>query len=418
MGEFGWAPWYRWLVLAAGTLAQASTSAFFQGLAAVGPALRDQHGLTLGGLGLLLACPTIGVLATLLPWGPVVDRYGERPAMTVGLSGAASCLLGAGLSEPVAARAVLLVAAGAFGGSVNAASGRAVMTWFPADRRGVAMGIRQCAIPAGSAFAAAGLPPLVAALGVDAAFDALAVGCALACVAVLVVIREPPRDLSATPSASGSPAVARETRPRPAAAGSTRAVLADRRLWRLSLAAGLMIVPQFTMIVFLVEVLHDGRGMSAQRAAAVLTLAAVLGAVARIGAGAWSDRARARVRPMRTVAVGCVVGMSLAALAVAVAPVGLLAVVLVLVSAVTVCWNGLAFTAAGELAPPGRAATAMSFETSANFASSSLTPPLVGLLIGATGWSRGFLLVTLAPLVAALLLRPLLEPRRAASPAA
>src|ERR1700755_202367 len=141
---------YRWVVLAGGTGGQATTSAYFQGLAGIGPALRAEHGLTLGGLGLLLACPTAGILLTLLAWGPVVDRYGERPAMTAGLAGSAVCLFSAGLGHGLATRAVLLALAGAAGASVTTASGRAVLTWFPGARRGVAMGIRQCAVPAGS----------------------------------------------------------------------------------------------------------------------------------------------------------------------------------------------------------------------------------------------------------------------------
>ena len=52
----------------------------------------------------------------------------------------------------------LLVLAGALGASVNAASGRAVMGWFHARERGLALGIRQTAIPIGGAAAAAGLP--------------------------------------------------------------------------------------------------------------------------------------------------------------------------------------------------------------------------------------------------------------------
>jgi len=413
---------YRWLVLAVGTLAQASTSAYFQGLAGVGPALRAEHGLTLGGLGLLLACPTAGILLTLLAWGPLVDRYGERPAMTFGLAGAAACLFGAGLAGGLAARAALLALAGAAGASVTTASGRAVLTWFPGARRGVAMGIRQCAVPAGSGLAAAVLPTVTGRFGVVGAFYALAASCLAAGVAVVVFIREPPADLRADlPAAAIAPGPAEAvgpaqvggpaggTRGGPAGGASTRDVLRDRRLWRLSVAAGLLVVPQFTMVAFLVEALHDGRGMSAQRAAVVLTVAQAAGALARILVGAWSDRVGARLRPLRVLAVAAAVGMTAAAGASAGAPLGLLAVVLVAVTAVTVCWNGLAFTAAGELAPPGRAATAMAAENTVNFAAAAATPPLVGLLVTGTGWSQAFLVVAVAPVVAAVALRPILE---------
>ena len=44
------------------------------------------------------------------------------------------------------------------GASVNAASGRAVMQWFPAGQRGLALGVRQTAIPLGGALVALALP--------------------------------------------------------------------------------------------------------------------------------------------------------------------------------------------------------------------------------------------------------------------
>jgi sugar phosphate permease len=431
---------YRWVVLAVGTLAQAATSAYFQGLAGIGPALRAENGLTLGGLGLLLACPTVGIITTLLAWGPAADRYGERPVMTVGLGGAALCLVGASLTDALAARAILLVLAGAAGASVTTASGRAVLTWFPGDRRGVAMGIRQCAVPAGSGLAAAVLPSLVDGFGVHAAFLALGVLCLVAGVAVLAFIREPPASVQASVGAAVPPVVVPPVVPTavvppvvvpPAvvptvadppgrgglattrAAVSTRDILRDRRLWRLSGAGALLVVPQFTMIAFLVELLHDERGLSAHRAAVVLAVAQALGAAARIVTGAWSDRVGQRVRPLRTIAGGVAVGMVLAAFSVH-APTVLLAVVLVVVAGVTVCWNGLAFTAAGELAPPGRAATSMAAQNSANFVSAAVTPPLVGVLITGIGWSPAFLLIALAPVLATIMLGPLVEPRRAA----
>ena len=69
---------------------------------------------------------------------------------------------------------VLLALAGAAGSSVNSASGRAVMAWFPAEQRGLALGIRQAAIPIGGALAAIALPPIEQAGGVQAAFLAIA----------------------------------------------------------------------------------------------------------------------------------------------------------------------------------------------------------------------------------------------------
>ncbi|MBA2307721.1 MAG: MFS transporter, partial [Pseudonocardiales bacterium] len=114
------------MVLGAGTLAQASTAAYFLGLAAILPVLREHFGLSLAGVGGLVGLISLGVASTLVPWGVAADRFSERAVMTLGLTLAALCLLAAApLTNPLAAGA-LLVAAGAAGASVNAASGRVV----------------------------------------------------------------------------------------------------------------------------------------------------------------------------------------------------------------------------------------------------------------------------------------------------
>src|SRR6266536_4207899 len=67
----------RWLVLAAGTVAVTAGCAFQYGLAYLIPALRAS-GLTLAQAGVIVACPTAGLLLTLVAWGAAADRWGER----------------------------------------------------------------------------------------------------------------------------------------------------------------------------------------------------------------------------------------------------------------------------------------------------------------------------------------------------
>jgi len=86
---------YRWAVLAGGTVAQASFAAITLGLPVLAPALRNDFSLSLREIGLLLSAPWIGATITFLAWGLVVDRYGERPAITVGLAGSSMCLVAA-----------------------------------------------------------------------------------------------------------------------------------------------------------------------------------------------------------------------------------------------------------------------------------------------------------------------------------
>ncbi|QNG55406.1 MFS transporter [Pseudonocardia petroleophila] len=381
------------MVLAVGTAAQAATAAYFLGLAAVTPALRAHFDLDLAGVGLLIGAISVGLVPTLIPWGAAADRFGERGVMTIGLVGSAAALGATSLvAHPLAAGALLMLT-GASGASVNAASGRAVMTWFPARSRGLAMAVRQTSVPVGAALAAVALPAVAGAGGVPAVFLVLAAICLIAAAAVAAFVREPPD------------APARRARP----AGRMSDVLADRRLQRLSLAGLLLVVPQFLGSVFLVEVLHTGSGMPLAAAGGLLALTQVLGAAGRLGNGFWSDRAGSRLRPLRIVAVAVALGFGAAAL-LQPGPVVLLAAVLVPAAALAISWNGLVFTAAGELAPPGRAATAMAVSNTANYVGAAATPVVGGLVAQAAGWPAMLALGTVAAALALLTLRGLREP--------
>lgn len=382
---------YRWVVLAVGTAAQAATAAYFLGLAAVTPALRVHFGLSLAGVGAMIGAISVGLVLTLIAWGAAADRFGERGVMTIALVGAAAALSATALVDDPVAAGTLLALAGASGAGVNAASGRAVLTWFPGERRGTAMAVRQTSVPVGAALAAVALPPIAGTVGIPGVFAALAACCLVVAVAVAVWVCEPPGPAGGTQPGTG-----------------TRAVLTDHRLLRLSLAGLLLVVPQFLGSVFLVELLHDGGGFPLGVAGALLALTQVLGALGRLGNGVWSDRVASRLGPLRAVAIAVAVGFALAAI---VQPVPALLVVLVVpAAALAISWNGLVFTAAGEMAPPGRAATAMAASNTANYVAAAATPAIGGLVAEVAGWPAMLLMGAVAALGAVGALHRLAEP--------
>src|SRR5947209_5455334 len=183
----------RWTILAVGTFAQAATATFTYGVPMLVPALRSHDGLSLFRSGLIVSAPVAGVLLTLILWGAAADRYGERRVITTGVGMAAATLAVAAMTHSPTILGVLLFLAGAAGASVNAASGRVVMGWFPVHERGLAMGTRQMAQPLGVAIAALALPPLARAHGPEAALWFPAAECALAAVLVLVLVIDPAR---------------------------------------------------------------------------------------------------------------------------------------------------------------------------------------------------------------------------------
>ena len=91
-------PARRWRTLAAGTIALTAGCTFQYGLAYLIPALRA-HGLSLEQAGVLVACPTAGLLLTLVAWGAAADRFGERLVLASGLAGAGAILLALGIQN-------------------------------------------------------------------------------------------------------------------------------------------------------------------------------------------------------------------------------------------------------------------------------------------------------------------------------
>lgn len=376
-------------MLAAGTAAQASFSALGIGLPVLVPELREEYGLSLGQIGVLLSAEWVGALVTLLPWGLAADRYGERVVLVVGLLGCSACLAGAAYAPSFEMLLVLLALSGAAGAGVNSASGRAVMHWFGAEERGLALGIRQTAIPVGGLIAALVVPPLTAAGGSEAAFLFLAGFCAAGALVGGLVLRGR-EDGEAIEAAS----VARTLR--------------DGRLWRLCFGSSIYVYAQVAVIGFGVLFLHDEHGFSGGEAALVIALSQVLAVALRIGAGRWSDVLGMRVVPLRR--VGLAVAASLGVTAVLTGgPLWLLVPALAVAGGLSMAWNGLAFTAAAELAGASRSGAAIGFQQSVLSGFGVAAPVLFAFTVSAGSWAVAFALAALAPLIGWSALRPLRE---------
>ena len=381
-------------MLAAGTAAAASSAAFGIGLPVIVPQLREEYDLSLGEIGVLLAASWVGHTLTLLPWGLAADRFGERIVLVVGMLGSALFLVGAAFASSYAQLIVLLLLVGATGAAVNSSSGRAVMHWFGADERGLALGIRQTAIPLGGFVGALTLPPLADAGGSEAAFLFLAALMTAGALVGAVVLR-------GREAADGI---------EPASVART---IADSRLWRLSVGSGLYLYAQIAVLGFGVLFLVDEHGFSKQSAALVFAAGQVLAAVFRIGGGRWSDLIGARIVPLRRVGVSIVAVMLLTAV-LAGGPTWLLVPVLILACGLTMAWNGLSFTAAAELAGAVRTGAAIGVQQTVLAASGVVAPVLFAVTVDSVSWPVAFVIAALIPLAGWWLLGSLSERHTAA----
>jgi sugar phosphate permease len=378
------------VILAAGTLAQASFSALSVGLPALAPALRSYYRLSLGETGVVLGAVGVGMLFTLLPWGFLADRVSEQLVIALGLTLASGALVLAGFTASYGALVGALFAAGAFGASVNAASGRAVMGWFPADQRGLALGVRQTAIPIGGAAAAAALPWLADAGGTKLAFVVLGAACFAGALVALTFMRTAP--------APGADLV------------NVRGPVRDLRMWILGLGAGMYLTAQIGITSFIVLFLHEHRGVSAHTAALLLAGINVLSIGARIGSGRWSDRVHTRLRPMRQIGVALTIMTALVALSTD-ASLWLLVPALVVAGCLSMAWNGLAIAAAAETASGGRVGAAIGLQqTLLGIAVAAVPPAFAAVATGS--WRLAFAFAAVGPALGALALTRVPEPSR------
>jgi len=371
--------------------AQASISALQLGLPAIAPQLRDEYGLSLAATGALLAASTVGIIATLLGWGALADRIGERAVIGIGLTGAAVALAAASRTGSAETLGACLVAAGAFGSSANAASGRAVVAWFDASQRGFALGLRHMSTPLGGAIAAFSLPAIADHGGVGAALMALAAACLAGALAAALGLRR------------GEPTVpvAGVDDP-PPAAGPLR----DPAIWRLSLGTASVVLAQLSLLSFTALYLHEERGWSTGAAAAGLGALQIGGAVSRVAAGIWSDRLGSRIRPLRWLALSGAATLASATVVLG-GPDGVAAAALIAAGILTMAGNGVSFAAAAEMAGPARVGTALGLQNTILFVAVAVAPPAFGFAVGLTSWPVAFGLAALCPLVGWLTLGPL-----------
>ncbi len=282
----------RWAIVVISLLVTASAFVFINGVAFLIPALEDDLGTPLAEAGLLSSMPSFGMVATLILWGCLLDRVGERVVMTIGSALTAAAAYGATTSHSMVAFAAWLFLGGMAAASCNSAGGRLVSGWFPPEQRGLAMGVRQTAQPLGIALGALVIP-ILAERSRSAVSGMIfpAVLCAAAAVLSVVAIKDPPRKERAE-------------------ASEQELANPYRRSWvlrRIHATSALLTVPQTLTVTFMLIWLIANYRCSIFAAGCVVTVSQVLGAAGRILVGRWSDRVGSRLRPVRIIAVAGVV---------------------------------------------------------------------------------------------------------------
>ncbi|MEJ2858888.1 MULTISPECIES: MFS transporter [unclassified Saccharothrix] len=398
-------PRYRWGILGIGIFAQAAFSAAFQGIPTSGSILAAAYGYSLSELGLVLAAVTAGIFVTDVFWGILSDRIGERNVLIIGLTGTTltlayvtAFLVPSNDIAPAAwALAVVLFLSGALGGCVNGASGRAVMGWFPPDKRGFAISLRVAAVPLGGALGAAIMPPLALGAGFRWVFLFLTAFMLAATIAVVLWLDEPP--IARTKAAGG---MAATTLPNP---------LVRWDIWRVAITAFLLDLPQFTVLTFGTVFLTSVLDMEIGAVVIALVVVQVLGGASRVLSGRWTDKKggryrRSLVRVYSWLIAAAFVGVALYD----VMPAWLVVGLFVAAGFLACGWHGVHYAEIATMAGAERSGTALGLENTMVFGGAFVTPLLIPLVLEASSWPVVMVLVGAVPAVASALLMPREQP--------
>lgn len=381
-------PARRWSILIAGTVAQTTSAFTIHGAPFLIPALRDE-GMSLATAASVAAAPTLGVMVSLMLWGLLTDRRGERFVLIAGLvttalAGGAAVLARAVAPETPIALAAALFVAGGCAASTSAASGRVAVGWFPPNKRGLAMGIRQTSQPLGVGLAAISLAVTAQHWGVAWALTVPAIASAIALILVVAVVIDPPRSAAA------------------AVGGTANPYRGSNYLSRVHQVAVLLVIPQFLVWTFALVWLVEERHWSPAAAGTLVAVTQVAGAVTRIAAGHLSDRVGSRMLPTRWIAVAGIVAL-LALGATSGLGWSVAVAALLMTSMVTVADNGLAFAAVAERAGPSWSGRSMGLHNTAQFLAGSAVPPAAGVAITHLGFATVFAAAAAFPALALVL---------------
>ena len=278
-------PRYAWVILVVAFIASfAAPLAMFK-VSPVLPVLIEKYHLNLTTAGALISLFAVTGFILALPAGMILHKLGLKVTGLIAMG----CLVIGSMWGAYSATSVSLLASrfveGAGMGLIAVAAPAALAMWFPAEKRGLAMGIWNNWMPVGCLVVFALAPTLAIRFGYQSVWWFSGAVAFLAFVLVAIFMRMPSA-AEIGQSAGGPPPSGERV--------SMRQALANRNIWLLWICAaifgiGAMIIPTF-YVTFLTEV----HGYNMQNAAFFLTFSQIIAMIAAPAAGVLLDRVRSR----------------------------------------------------------------------------------------------------------------------------
>ncbi len=182
----------RWRILALLFAVRTAMAFQFQSVAAVSPTLRQEFGVDLADIGLLIGIYLAPGIALALPGGAIGKRYGDKFVVLAGLALMICGGLIMAYSPAWHLQVLGRLLAGIGGVLLNVLMSKMVTDWFTGKEIATAMGIFVNSWPVGIALALVALPPVAANAGVRSAFLLATALVVVGMMALAALYRAPP----------------------------------------------------------------------------------------------------------------------------------------------------------------------------------------------------------------------------------
>ncbi len=359
-------------------------------LAVANPLVREDLGLSIAGMGLMLSAFLWSYAFSQLPAGALVDRLGPHRLLTYGLTLWSLAQAFAGLVTNVAAFAIARVALGIGESPQYTSTVRVVRDWYNRHERALPIGFVATSPFIGQTLAPPLLTALMLSLGWRWMFIIMGVAGLVVAALWYIFFREP-REANLSQEerdhlTEGEP----PTPSQPVDFAQWRQLFAYRSMWGLMLGCFGLGYVSWLYGAWLPGYLEIERHMSIRSTGYIAMIPFALSMVSAVGGGWWADRLMAAgVSAVNSRKIPLVTGLAGAALftiCAAEASTNFMAVLFVSLAMMSgsLC-AGLFWALASVIAPANCTASAGSLANFGGYLGGAIVPMVTGFIVQATG---------------------------------